>query len=93
MFPFVTKDIVEEIKQLHQRINELERLISQAFAPLQNAQQITKRYLTLVQLAFEHGGLTPEMVLPAVQDPISRDIVRVIMDHTDQNLFQITDLV
>ncbi len=93
MLTVVTKDLADEIKQLQKRIQELERMLSQVLSPLQNVQHITQRYLNIVQLALDHGGLTPDLILPEVKDPISRDIVRVLMEHYDQNISEITDLV
>ncbi|MFH1013960.1 MAG: hypothetical protein V1769_05590 [Thermoplasmatota archaeon] len=93
MLSVVTKDLADEIKELQKRIQELEHMLSQMLSPIQNVQHITQRYLTIVQLALDHGGLTPDLILPEVKDSISRDIVRVLMEHYDQNISEITDLV
>jgi len=90
---FVSKDLAEEVKELNKRIAELEKMISVLVQPLQRVQTTTSNYLKVVQLLLEHGGLTPDLILPDVKDPISKDIVRVLLDRSEQNVSQITELV
>ena len=90
---FVNKDLAEEVKELNKRIAELEKMISVLVQPLQRVQDTTSNYLRVVQLLLEHGGLTPDLILPEVKDPISKEIVRVLLDRSEQNVSQITELV
>jgi len=90
---FVSKDLAEEVKELNKRIAELEKMISVLVQPLKRVQTTTSNYLKVVQLLLEHGGLTPDLILPDVKDPISKDIVRVLLDRSEQNVSQITELV
>ena len=93
MYFFVSKNLADEIKELNARIAELEKMISVLVQPIQRVQNTTSNYLKVVRLLLEHGGLTPDVILPDVTDPISKEIVRVLMDKTDQNVSQITELV
>lgn len=84
----------KEIQELNNRINDLEKMLSKLIQPLRNASDTTNRYLRLIGLMMEHGGLTPEIILKDVKDPISKEIVRVLMEKTEgQNISQITELV
>ncbi len=87
------KNLTDEIKELNRRIAELEKMLSMILQPLQNAGKTTQNYLRLTGLLLDHGGLTPDLILPEVKDPISREIVRVLMSKSEQNISQITDLV
>jgi len=49
--------------------------------------------MRIIGLLLEHGGITPDLILPEIKDPISREIVRVLLDRSDQNISQITELV
>jgi DNA-binding transcriptional ArsR family regulator len=89
----VEKDLTEEIKELNQRINELEKMLSSLFKPLSDVTKTTRNYLRLTALLLDHGGLTPDIILPDLKDHISREIVRVLMDRSEQNISQITELV
>ena len=89
----MSKDLADEVKELNKRIAELEKMISVLVQPLQRVQTTTSNYLKVVQLLLEHGGLTPDIILPEVKDPISKEIVRVLLDRSDQNVSQITELV
>jgi DNA-binding transcriptional ArsR family regulator len=89
----VEKDLKKEIKDLNKRISELEKMLSSLMQPLRNVSKTTQNYLRLTGLLLDHGGLTPDLILPEVKDPISKEIVRVLMDKSEQNISQITELV
>jgi len=86
-------DLKKEIKELNKRLSELERMLATLTQPLTSAQKTTERYMKLTGLLLDHGGLTPEAILPSVKDSISKDIIRVLLEHDAQNVSQITDLV
>jgi len=89
----VSKELKDEIKQLNKRINDLEKMLSKMMEPLQNITKTTRNYMRIIGLLLEHGGITPDLILPEIKDPISREIVRVLLDRSDQNISQITELV
>jgi DNA-binding transcriptional ArsR family regulator len=89
----VKKDLTEEIKELNKRINELEKMLSTLMKPLSNVRKTTENYMRLAGLLLDHGGLTPDLILPELKDPISKEIVRVLLERPEQNVSQITDLV
>jgi len=89
----VEKDLAEEVKELTKRISELEKMLSVLLKPLSDVQKTTQNYMKLAGLLLDHGGLTPDAILPEVKDPISKDIVRVLLERPEQNISQITDLV
>ncbi len=87
------EELAEEIKRLNARIGELESAISKLVEPFQRAQDTAKNYYRLVQILAEQGGLTPDAILPEVKDPISKEIVRILLDGRGQNISQITERV
>jgi DNA-binding transcriptional ArsR family regulator len=89
----VEKDLAEEVKELNKRISDLEKMLSVLMKPLSDVRKTTQNYMKLASLLLDHGGLTPEVILPEVKDPISKDIVRVLLERSEQNISQITDLV
>jgi len=89
----VSKDLEKEVKELNKRINQLEKMLSEALSPIRNISSTTQRYLKITSLILEHGGLTPDLILPEVKDSISKEIVKVLVDRKEQNISQITELV
>jgi DNA-binding transcriptional ArsR family regulator len=89
----VAKDLKKEVKELNKRISELEKILSEVISPLREVSKTTQNYLKITRLVLEHGGLTPDMILPELKDQISREIVRVLLDRKDQNISEITELV
>lgn len=90
---YVTKDLKKEVQELNQRISELEKMLSELIAPLRDVSKTTQNYLKITSLILEHGGLTPDMILPGLKDQISREIVRVLLNKQQQNISEITELV
>ena len=86
-------ELTEEIRTLNKRIDELESMIRVLLKPLQNVGKTTANYLRLVNLLLEHGGLTPDMILPEIKDPIEKTIIQVLTKKPDQNISQITEMV
>jgi len=89
----VTEDLSEEVKKLNKRIEELEKMLSTIVEPLRGVRDITQNYLKIAGIIMDKGGLTPDAVLPELKDPISQEIVRVLLDRSEQNISQITELV
>lgn len=87
------KDLAEEVKKLNRRIVELEKVLSKIIHPLQEVNKVTQNYMRLIGFLIDRGGLTPDMILPDVKDPISKDIIRVLLERSNQNISQITELV
>ena len=89
----MAKDLTDEVKKLNERIEELEKMLSAVIKPLQDTGRIAKNYLRLTGILLDKGGLTPDAILPEVKDSISKEIVRVLLDKSEQNISQITELV
>ena len=83
----------KQVKELNNRISELEKMLSLALKPLSDVGKTTRNYLKLTSLIMEHGGLTPDLIIPEIKDHISREIVRALLERSDQNISQITELV
>lgn len=89
----MSKDLKKEVKELNKRISELEKMLLKVINPLQQVSDTTQRYLKITSLVLEHGGLTPDMILPEIKDYISQQIVRALIYKKEQNISQITELV
>ena len=87
------EDLSKEIKDLNKRIGELESIIGRLIQPVQDMQSNAKGYLKLVNMAFDKGGLSPDMLVPGLKDPISKTIIKVLVRKNGQNISQITDMV
>ena len=87
------KDFTDEVKELNKRISDLEKMLSVLMKPFNDIRKTTESYMRLAGLLLDHGGLTPDLILPDLKDPISKDIVRVLLERPEQNVSQITDLV
>jgi DNA-binding transcriptional ArsR family regulator len=88
----------KKIEELALRIAELEasiRLITKPYADLvehlDQVQGIVNRYFGLLDLYQTHGGISIDMITPNVKGPISKEIVRILLDHPRLNVSQLAD--
>jgi len=86
-------ELTKEIKSLNKRIDELESMLRAVVQPFQEMRKSTSSYVRLIGLMLEHGGLTPDTILPNIKDPIEQNIVRVLTQKKDLNISQITEHV
>ena len=88
----------EEIRDLSEKVAELEsalrtatRPISDLMSQLEGMNRIAGNYFRLLELYHRKGSISPEAVLPEVKDPISIEIIKVLVDRSGLNVSEITD--
>jgi len=81
----------EELEALGNRLNKLETILDEISKPLERYRDLTSSYFKLLNLYSEHGVISPELIVPEVKDPISKDIINVLFRKSDQNISQITE--
>lgn len=91
-------DEAKKIEELSQRIAQLEDSLRQVAKPYTElVQQLTmfqdtvQRYFRLMDLYQKHGVVSIETILPTVKDPISKEIMRVLLDKPGLNISEITE--
>ena len=78
---------------LARKIEKLEETISRMLNTLSKLSDSGQKYAHLVSLYLEYGEISPSMVLPNIQDPISKVIISVLSQQGSGNVSQITDWV
>ncbi|MEE9223927.1 MAG: hypothetical protein V3U51_04175 [Thermoplasmata archaeon] len=91
-------DIRKEIKDLSEKIDKLEEILSKISKPytdivgyMSQFQSVSRGYFWLLDLYEKHGSLSPEIIIPELKDPISKEIVVVLFTKKEQNISQITE--
>ncbi len=97
-FPVAEEDQAKRIEELTKRITELEAAINQVAKPYSEVvhqlslfQDTVQKYFRLMDLYQRHGVVSIEIILPEVKDPISRDIMRLLLDKPGSNISEITE--
>ncbi|TET90742.1 MAG: hypothetical protein E3J35_05485 [Methanomassiliicoccales archaeon] len=92
------EDIRKELKELSAKIDRLEETLTKISAPysdlvgyLAKFQNISQSYFKLLDLYDKHGSLSPEIIIPGLKDPISKDIIVILFNKKEQNISQITE--
>ncbi len=94
------EEVQDQLKALAKKIESLEASLSRVAAPygelleyLERFQSISRGYFRLLEMYEKYGAISPELVIPGLKDPMSRDIVRVLFDGKPRNISEITRAV
>jgi len=92
------EDRDRQVQELSERIASLEAALRQVTRPyaelveqLGQFQGIVQRYFRLLDLYQRHGVIAIDVILPQVKDPISKEILRILLDHPGYNISQVAD--
>jgi len=93
-----TEELQEQIKALAEKMESVEESMSKVAQPysqlleyIERFQKISSSYFKMLGLYQRYGAISPDLLIPGVKDPISRDIVKVLFERDGQNISQITD--
>ena len=93
-----TEDLHEQIKALSEKMESVEESVGKVAQPysqlleyIERFQKISSSYFKMLGLYQRYGAISPDLLIPGVKDPISRDIVKVLFERDGQNISQITD--
>jgi DNA-binding transcriptional ArsR family regulator len=88
----------QKIEELSQRIAQLEDSLRQVAKPyselvqqLSMFQDTVQRYFHLMDLYQKYGVVSVETILPQVKNPISKEILRLLLDKPGLNISEITE--
>jgi len=91
-------DESKRIEELTERIAHLEDAVRQVSVPyselvsqLANFQETVGKYFRLMDLYQKFGVVSVETIVPEVKDPISKDLLRLLLDHPGLNISQLTE--
>jgi len=94
------EDLRKEIQELRDQMEALSAAFDriakpygQLFEYLDRFQGIAKSYFRVLDLYQKYGEVSPEIVVPGLKDPISKEIVKALFEKGDRNVSQITDAV
>ena len=92
------EDQAKRIEDLTKRIGELEETISKVAQPyselvkqLSMFQETVQKYFRLMDLYEKHGVVSIDTILPTVKDPISKEIMRILLDRPGLNISEVTE--
>lgn len=85
------QDLSKKIGQLEEALRDVARPYSELSDQISRFQEIVGRYFRLLDLYHKHGSISIDVILPEVKDPISKEIMRILLDKPNLNISQITE--
>jgi DNA-binding transcriptional ArsR family regulator len=85
------KELAERISSLESSLRDITRPYAELVEQLSQFQGVVRKYFRLLDLYQKHGVISVDVILPQVKDPISKEIMRILLDHPGHNITQIAD--
>ncbi len=85
------EDLAVKIEQLEKAMDRLTRPYTQLVGYLERLQEISRSYFRLLEMLQRYGSLSPDMAIPEIKDPISREIIKALFEKGGRNISQITE--
>lgn len=87
------QDLRDQMEALSAALDRIAKPYGQLFDYLERFQGIASSYFRVLSLFEKYGSVSPEIVVPGLKDPISKEIVKALFDKGGRNISQITDAV
>ena len=87
------QELREQVEVLNAALDRVARPYGQLFEYLERFQGIAKSYFRVLDLYQKYGSVSPEVVVPGLKDPISKEILKALFEKGDRNISQITEAV
>ncbi len=85
------EELSKRIGNLEESVRDVTRPYSEIVGQLSQFQDIVQKYFRLLDLYQRHGVISIDVILPEVKDPISKEIMRALMDRPGMNISQVTE--
>jgi DNA-binding transcriptional ArsR family regulator len=85
------KDLAKKMQSVEDTMDKVAGPYSQLLEYIERFQKISGSYFKMLGLYQRYGAISPDLLIPGVKDPISRDIVKVLFERDGQNISQITE--
>ena len=85
------QDLREQMEVLSAAFDRIAKPYGQLFDYLERFQGLASSYFRVLDLYQKFGSVSPEIVIPGLKDPISKDIVKALFEKGDRNISQITE--
>lgn len=85
------EELTKKVEQLESTLRDVARPYAELVAQLAQFQETVQKYFRLMDLYQRYGSVSIESILPEVKDPISKEIVKVLLDKPGLNISEITE--
>jgi len=89
-----TGDAAKKLAELEDSIGKIKGGYAELGQYMEVLKEISSRYFRLMDLYTKHGRISVDLAAPDIKDPISKEIVRILLDRADKeegsNLSEIT---
>jgi hypothetical protein len=85
------EELTKKVEQLESTLRDVARPYTELVAQLAQFQETVQKYFRLMDLYQRYGSVSIDSILPDVKDPISKEIVKVLLDKPGMNISEVTE--
>ncbi len=87
------EDLRREVRNLTDKIRELEAVVARIQQPVEQMRSFASKYVGMIDAFLRMGALPEEKLFADIRDDISRGILKSLLRRGDGNISQITEMV
>jgi hypothetical protein len=84
------EELTKKVELLESTLRDVAKPYSELVAQLALFQETVQKYFRIMDLYQRYGSVSIETILPEVKDPISKEIIKVLLDKPGMNISEIT---
>lgn len=89
------EEVSRKLAELEDSVGKIKGNYAEFGQYMEMLRDISSRYFRLMDLYTKHGKISVDLAVPEVKDPISKEIIRILLDRADKdqkgsNLSEIT---
>ena len=84
------RDLSEKIRSLEGSLAEVSKPYKEVIAQVDRLLTLSANYFRIIELYQRYGVISPEILVPQIKDPISKEIINILFEKNEQNISEIT---
>ncbi len=84
------RDLSDKIRSLEGSLAEVSKPYKEVIAQVDRLLTLSANYFRIIELYQRYGVISPEILVPQIKDPISKEIINILFEKNEQNISEIT---
>ncbi|MDH4122678.1 MAG: ArsR family transcriptional regulator [Thermoplasmata archaeon] len=82
--PKETEDVAKKLAELEEVVAKIKGGYGEVGQYMEMLREISIRYFRIMELYAKHGSISVEMAVPEIKDPISKEIIKILLDKSEK---------
>lgn len=84
------RDLTDKIRSLEESLAEVSKPYNEVITHMNKLLTLSVNYFRIIELYQRYGVISPEILVPQIKDSISKEIINILFEKSEQNISEIT---